>query len=79
MASTTDRLSQNVLGRYYVDHQCIDCDICRTMAPELFRREEEIGLSVVQRQPVTKEELALAEEARESCPADAIGNDGESV
>jgi ferredoxin len=75
MASTTDRLTQNVPGRYYVDSSCIDCDLCRNTAPEFFRRDDEIGLSIVHRQPVTPEEIALAEEAREGCPSESIGND----
>lgn len=79
MASTIERLSQNALGRYYVDSSCIDCDLCRNTAPEFFKRDDEIGFSVVHRQPVTAEELALAEEAREGCPSESIGNDGESL
>lgn len=77
MAATTDRLPQNIAGRYYVDSSCIDCDLCRATAPAFFMRHDEIGFSVVHRQPTTAEELALAEEARESCPSESIGNDGE--
>lgn len=77
MASTNDRLPQNVPGRYYVDHQCIDCHLCHTTAPEIFRRDDELGFSLVHRQPVTAEEVAAAEEAREGCPADSIGSDGQ--
>lgn len=77
MAITTDRLPQNIVGRYYVDSSCIDCDLCRTTAPAFFTRDDEIGFSIVYRQPVTPEELALAEEAREGCPTESIGNDGE--
>ena len=77
MATTTERLPQNIAGRYYVDSSCIDCDLCRTTAPAFFTRDDEIGSSVVHRQPVTPEQLALAEEAREGCPTDSIGNDGE--
>lgn len=79
MAITTDRLPQNVIGRYYVDSSCIDCDLCRTTAPAFFTRDDEIGFSIVHRQPVTPEELALAEEAREGCPTESIGNDGDSA
>lgn len=79
MASLTDRLPQNALGRFYVDTQCIDCHLCHTTAPEFFRRDDELGLSVVYCQPVTAEEVALAEEAREGCPADSIGSDGAST
>lgn len=77
MASTSERLPQNALGRYYVDASCIDCDLCRNTAPEFFRRDDETGFSIVHRQPVTPEEIALAEEAREGCPSESIGNDGD--
>ena len=77
MANSAERLNQNIVGRYYVDSTCIDCDLCREIAPKIFVRHEEIGFSIVQRQPLTAEEIALAEEARESCPVEAIGNDGE--
>lgn len=76
MATTNERLSQNIVGRYYVDSSCIDCDHCRDIAPAFFRRDDEIGFSIVHRQPITPEELALAEEAREGCPTESIGNDG---
>lgn len=76
MAENNDRLGQNVPGRYYVDSTCIDCDMCRSTAPDFFRRDEEIGMSIVYRQPVTPEERALAEEAKQGCPTDSIGNDG---
>lgn len=77
MANPADRLPQNIAGRYYVDSACIDCDLCREIAPATFARLDETGSSIVQRQPLTAEEIAAAEEARESCPVEAIGNDGE--
>jgi ferredoxin len=77
MANTTDRLSENLPGRYYVDATCIDCDLCRGTAPAFFTRHDEIGFSIVHRQPSTPEEVALAEEARVGCPTESIGNDGD--
>jgi ferredoxin len=79
MANKNERLSQNVPGFYYVDATCIDCDMCRGNAPDFFRRDDDIGYSVVYRQPETPEQYALAEEARENCPTDSIGNDGVEV
>lgn len=76
MATLTERLPQNAPGRFYVDATCIDCDMCRSNASEFFRRDDETGFSYVFRQPVTPEEIALAEDAR-ACPTDSIGNDGE--
>jgi ferredoxin len=78
MAEKNNRLAENVAGRYYVDSTCIDCDLCRETAPQIFRRNDEIGMSVVYRQPITPDEIGLAEEAKESCPTESIGNDGTS-
>jgi len=77
MAEKTERLSRNAPGAYYVDSTCIDCDLCRTTAPDFFQRDGELGLSFVHRQPSIPAEIALAEEAREGCPTESIGNDGE--
>jgi ferredoxin len=76
MADRTERLPQNVAGPFYVDSSCIDCDMCRSTAPDFFRRDEDIGMSIVYRQPVTPTERALAEEAKQGCPTESIGNDG---
>ena len=64
-------------GKYYVDTQCIDCDVCRVTAPESFRRDEEKAYSYVFRQPATPGEEAQCQEAMDSCPVEAIGDDGE--
>ena len=79
MAEKTNRLPQNVPGPYYVDDSCIDCDLCRTTAPDFFRRNDEIGFSVVYRQPVTPEDRIVAEEARQGCPTESIGNAGDEL
>lgn len=76
MPEKTERLLQNVAGAYYVDSSCIDCDMCRSTAPNVFKRDEDIGMSVAFHQPVTAEEIAMAEEARAGCPTESIGNDG---
>ncbi len=76
MATLTDRNPDNVPGRYYVDSSCIDCDQCRALAPELFARNADTGLGYVRRQPVTQEEIDLAEEALTACATESIGNDG---
>lgn len=76
MAEKNEKLRENVSGHYYVDSSCIDCDQCRAAAPKFFHRDDEIGFSVVYRQPVTAEEIKEAEEARLGCPTESIGNDG---
>ena len=45
MADKNDKHPENVTGKFYVDTQCIDCDLCM--------------------------------EAKNGCPVDAIGDDGE--
>ncbi len=77
MAKRADRLSESVAGRFYVDTQCIDCDVCRVTAPGNFKREEGKGYSYVFRQPSTPEEETQCQEAMDSCPVEAIGEDGE--
>jgi len=76
MAEKTNRLPQNVPGAYYVDSSCVDCDLCRNTAPDFFKRDEETVFSFVYQQPVTPEERRLAEEAKQGCPTESIGNDG---
>jgi ferredoxin len=76
MADKTNRLPLNAPGPYYVDDTCIDCDICRQTAPAIFVRDVVGGTSIVLRQPQSKEEIALAEEALIACPTETIGNDG---
>jgi ferredoxin len=76
MAEPEDKLPENVPGEFYVDSQCIDCDVCRDTAPANFTRYDENGYSYVYKQPKTSEELELCEEAMNACPVEAIGNDG---
>ena len=55
-----------------------DCDACRESAPDFFKRNDERGYSFVYNQPKTEEEKALAYEALEGCPVEAIGDDGDA-
>lgn len=66
----------NVSGKYYVDEECIDCNLCSEIAPDNFRVNEEDGHDYVYKQPTTSEEEELCAEAMESCPVEAIGDDG---
>jgi ferredoxin len=77
VANRDDKLSENAPGRFYVDTQCIDCDVCRVTAPANFQRHEEKAYSYVFRQPSSPEEHAQCEEAMDCCPVEAIGSDGE--
>lgn len=79
MAEILDRLSDNVPGKFYVDLQCIDCDVCRDTAPRNFTRNEENGYSFVYKQPENSFEIEQCEEAMNACPVEAIGDDGAEV
>ncbi len=76
MATLTERLPNNVSGRFYVDASCIDCDRCRDIAPQFFARDPDAGLSFVKRQPETPEEIAEVTQSMCDCAAGSIGDDG---
>ncbi|MEI7693189.1 MAG: ferredoxin [Verrucomicrobiota bacterium] len=76
MADTANRYPENIAGAYYVDNQCIDCDLCRETAPNSFKRNDDGGYSFVYKQPDSVEEQKLAKEAMEGCPVEAIGSNG---
>jgi ferredoxin len=75
MAELKDKLPDNTPGKFYVDRQCIDCDVCRDTSPSNFTRNDENGYSYVYKQPETPEEFALCQEAVDACPVEAIGDD----
>jgi ferredoxin len=76
MADRENKHTENVPGHYFVDDQCIDCDLCRETAPANFTRHNEGGYSYVYKQPETDEERDQCEEAMQGCPVEAIGSDG---
>ncbi len=65
---------ENAPGGYFVDRDCIDCDLCRTTAPDNFARSDE-GYSYVSRQPKTDQELSDCKQAVVECPVIAIGDE----
>lgn len=77
MADKEDRNQENVVGKFYVDSSCIDCDLCRETAPKNFTRSDDEGYSYVYNQPTSPEEEEQCREAMEGCPVEAIGDDGE--
>ena len=76
MADLKEKLSENAPGKFYVDVQCIDCDVCRDTAPANFGRNDENGYSYVKKQPESSHEYELCREAFDACPVEAIGDDG---
>lgn len=76
MSNKDDRVKDNATGNWYVDSQCIDCDLCRTTAPGNFKQNPDEGYSFVYKQPENDEEKKLCQQALEECPVEAIGSDG---
>ena len=72
MARKADAIEDNASGEFFVDRSCIDCDLCRQIAPGVFARSERAGQSFVARQPTSGEEhralMALV-----TCPTSSIG------
>src|SRR4249920_2968493 len=52
------RLEENVVGEFFVDSSCIDCDACRQIAPRTFH--DHGGQSSVYEQPHTSDERRRA-------------------
>lgn len=77
MANRDDKVPENVDGKYYVDTQCIDCNLCRDVAPGNFAHQEDAGYAYVSKQPNGDDEEGQCKEAKDSCPVEAIGDDGE--
>jgi ferredoxin len=76
MADVANKYPENITGKYYVDNQCIDCDLCRETAPDNFKRNDDGGYSFVYKQPESPDEEARCKEAKEGCPVEAIGDNG---
>ena len=76
MANPNNRWEDNVPGQWYVDKECIDCNLCIERAPASFAESEDATHDYVYKQPETEEEVQAAMNAMEDCPVEAIGNDG---
>jgi glyoxylase-like metal-dependent hydrolase (beta-lactamase superfamily II)/ferredoxin len=71
MALAKLRLPENVPGDFFVDSSCIDCDLCRQIAPKTFSSAGD--QSVVHHQPETPQERLNALKALVTCPTASIG------
>ncbi len=76
MARLVDRLPENADGELFVDTSCIDCGLCRQLAPRSFVRLDRAGagMSIVARQPTNDAEALRAKMALVSCPTSSIGS-----
>jgi len=82
MSDQNESFAENAPGKYYIVKTCIGCILCSEIAPENFSEntDEELafGYNYVRKQPETRAEEQLCEEAMDVCPADAIRNNGKS-
>ena len=78
MANEQRAYPENVAGEFFVDSRCIDCDNCRSLAPELFVQRPPAagrdGYSYVARQPADEIERRQAIAALAVCPVACIGS-----
>jgi glyoxylase-like metal-dependent hydrolase (beta-lactamase superfamily II)/ferredoxin len=75
MANPNKSVAENVPGDFFVDATCIDCDVCRQLAPTVFGEAAEH--SYVRRQPDTAGDRRRALHALLACPTGSIGYRGE--
>ena len=71
MARAADRIPENAGGDFFVDSSCIDCDLCRQLAPAVFGRVR--AQSYVAAQPVDAAAEHRALMALVTCPTSSIG------
>src|SRR5258707_1838310 len=76
MADAANKYPENITGKYYVDNQCIDCDLCRETAPDNFKRNDDGGYSFVYKQPTSPDEERGCKEGKEGCPVGGRGDQG---
>ena len=76
MADKTMKVEGNVDGKWYIDENCIACEACLEFAEGYIEMDEEIGFCKVVKQPTDSEGEEAMVEAQESCPVEAIGDDG---
>lgn len=77
MTKFTHRYPLNAPGKYYINDQCTDCDLCRECAPKNIKRDDRTGISYVFIQPTTPEEVAAVEQGVEGCPTEGVCSDGD--
>jgi glyoxylase-like metal-dependent hydrolase (beta-lactamase superfamily II)/ferredoxin len=74
VARLAERLPDNAPGEFFVDASCIDCAVCREVAPEVFAAEgSATEQSYVRAQPVAPASRLRAAMALVACPTASIG------
>jgi glyoxylase-like metal-dependent hydrolase (beta-lactamase superfamily II)/ferredoxin len=76
MANIKKKVPENVVGEFYVDSTCIDCDTCRQIAPQVF--SEAASTAYVHHQPDSAAGRDMALRALVCCPTGSIGSLGDA-
>ncbi|SDG05251.1 Ferredoxin [Methanolobus vulcani] len=76
MAMKENKFDENIDGAYYVDADCIGCNLCVSNSPQNFKMKDDDSTAYVFKQPENEKEKQACENALAECPVDAIGNDG---
>jgi len=71
MANLNKRIPDNTEGNYFVDSTCINCDVCRKIAPNHYG--DNGNYSFVSKQPEEETEKLLVQQALLACPVGSIG------
>jgi ferredoxin len=79
MADKSDKISENVPGKYYVDKTCVPCHTCMEVegVHALLKYNDDQTYVYFHTQPADEAQTKVAEDALAICPTGAIGNDGE--
>ena len=77
MADRNLKVPENVPGKWYVDENCIACNSCTSIAPDIFVMAEDDKYAYVAKQPESPDEEALSQDAKAACPTDSIGDAAE--
>jgi len=76
LANIENKYPENVNGSYYVDDQCIACEVCPDEAEDNFKMNDDNSHAFVYKQPEDNAEEEECASALAACPVDAIGDDG---
>jgi len=77
MPNPKTRVEENVLGPFYVDNSCTSCEKCIELAPHNFSLNDTATSAFVSKQPANEDELNACNKAKDVCPTDSIGDDGD--
>ncbi|MBT3234869.1 MAG: MBL fold metallo-hydrolase [Bdellovibrionales bacterium] len=72
MAKIDKKVVENIAGEQFVDSSCINCDVCRKFAPEIFGNSGQN--SYIKKDIKSEDEWLQFQRALLSCPVKAIGD-----